>query len=69
MIGNRIVAQSSIFILGVSAIWPHKMEQIIVEKRCKTEIRSQLANVYGITEEMLFSDFPGYAVARLRQEL
>ncbi len=63
VIGNRIVAQSSVFVLGVSAILPHQMEQIIVEKGCKTEIRSQLANVYGITEEMLFSDFPGYAVA------
>ena len=63
VIGNRIVAQSSVFLLGVSAIGPNKIDQIIVEKRCKTVIRSQLASVYGITEEMLFSDFPGYAVA------
>ena len=26
-------------------------------------ILSQLANMYGITEEMLFLDFPGYAEA------
>lgn len=63
VIGNRIVAQSSIFLLGVTAIGQDKLEKVIVKTESKTKIRAQLANVYGITEELLFLDFPGYAMA------
>ena len=61
MVGSRIVAQSSVFIMGVSAIESNKIEKVIVQKESKRVILSQLANMYGITEEMLFLDFPGYA--------
>ena len=63
VVGSRIVAQSSVFIMGVSAIESNKIEKVIVQKESKRVILSQLANMYGITEEMLFLDFPGYAEA------
>lgn len=63
VVGSRIVAQSSVFVLGIPLIGPDKLEQVIVQRESKREILSQLENVYGITEETLYLDFPGYAVA------
>ena len=62
-LSNRIVAQSSVFVLGISRIGLHKMEKFIVKARSKVDILTQLETVCGINEEMLFPDFPGYAVA------
>ena len=61
--GNRIVAQSSVFVFGVPAVASHRMERFTVQADNKRDILTQLDVVYGINEEMLFSDFPGYAVA------
>ena len=61
--GNRIVAQSSVFVFGVPAVASDKMERFIVQADSQHDILTQLDAVYGINEEMLFSDFPGYAVA------
>ena len=61
--GNRIVAQSSVFVFGVPAVAPHRMRRFIIRADSKRAILTQLKTVYGINEEMLFSDFPGYAVA------
>ena len=62
-LGNRIVAQSSVFVLGVPAVASDMMGKFIVRAGSKNEILGQLESVYGISEEMLFSDFPGFAVA------
>ena len=62
-LGNRIVAQSSVFVLGVPEIAQDKWKKIIVRKGSKRNILTQLETMYGINEEELFADFPGYAVA------
>ncbi|MCY3899906.1 MAG: tetratricopeptide repeat protein [Caldilineaceae bacterium] len=61
--GNRIVAQSSIFVFGVPAIASQRMERFIIRADSKRDILTKLETMYGINEEMLFSDFPGFAVA------
>jgi hypothetical protein len=61
--GNRIVAQSSVLVFGAPVLPSEKMEKIFVPPAVKGEILVQLEAVYGIKEEVLFSDFPGYAVA------
>lgn len=61
--GNRIVTQSSVFVLGVPTVSSDKMERFIIRAESKNDILIQLATRYDINEEMLFPDFPGYAVA------
>ena len=61
--GNRIVAQCSVFVFGVPTIAPNEMERFTVQADSKRDILTQLDAVYGINEEVLFSDFPGFAVA------
>ena len=61
--GNRIVTQSSVFVLGVPTVASDKMERFTIEAESKNDILKQLAAVYDIKEDLLFSDFPGYAVA------
>ena len=61
--GNRMVAQSSIFVLGAPAVALDKMGKITVRAESKNNILAQLESMYGISEEMLFSDFPGFAVS------
>ncbi len=60
---NRMAAQSSVFVLGVPEIAQDKWKKIIVRKGSKSDILTQLETIYGINEEKLFADFPGYAVA------
>lgn len=60
---NRIIAQSSVFVLGDSKIESHEMTKLTIRSVCKPEILKQLETMYGINEEMLNPDFPGYAVA------
>ena len=63
-LGNRIVAQSSVFVFGVAEVGePAKMGKFIVQVESKIGILSQLESLYGINEEMLYPDFPGFAVA------
>ncbi len=62
-IGNRIVAQGSIFVFGVPRIYPTKMKQLIVQADKKDNILKELETLYGINEEELFADFSGYAIA------
>ena len=61
--GNRIVAQSSVLVFGVPTVASDKMDKFTIRADSKRDILTQLDVVYGINEEILFSDFPGYAVA------
>ena len=61
--GNRVVAQSSIFVFGVPTVASDKVVRLVIQAESKKDILLQLATAYGISEEMLFPDFPGYAVA------
>ena len=62
-LGNRIVAQGSIFIFGVPTIDSAGMKRLVIRANSKSDILNELETVYGISEEALFSDFSGYAVA------
>ena len=62
-IGNRIVAQGSIFVFGIPRIYPAQMKQLIVQADSKDNILKELETLYGINEEELFADFSGYATA------
>lgn len=61
--GNRIVAQGSVFLFGVPIVESSSMEKLVIEAKNKPDIRRELETTYGISEESLFSDFSGYAVA------
>ena len=62
-LGNRIVAQSSVFVFGVPAIASDRMKRFFIQAENKSNILNQLETVYGINEEILFPDFPGFAVS------
>ena len=56
---NRIIAQQSVFLLGAVEIRPDV--ECIVGIGSKEQLRESLKQGYGITEEMLFPDFDGFA--------
>ena len=56
---NRITAQQSIFLFGVLEINPEL--KCFIDKNSKERIRESLERIYGITEDMLFPDFDGFA--------
>ena len=59
---NRIIAQQSIFLFGRYEFAPD--DKCVIEGSSKKEILTELEQVSGITEAMLFPDFDGFA--RLR---
>lgn len=61
--GNRIVAQGSVFVLGVPTVSSHKMERFAIQADYKRDMLRQLETAHGVNEETLYSDFSGYAVA------
>ncbi len=56
---NRITAQQSIFLFGVLEINPEL--KCFIDRNSKERIRESLERIYGITEDMLFPDFDGFA--------
>ena len=56
---NRITSQQSIFLFGVLEIEPE--QKCFIEEKSKQKIRESLKRIYGITEDMLFPDFDGFA--------
>ena len=56
---NRIGAQQSIFLFGALEIDPN--EECIIDGNNKEKIRESLQRIYGISEDMLFPDFDGFA--------
>lgn len=61
---NRIIAQQSIFLFGDYEFYADG--ECIIAKKNKKSILTELEQVSGITEAMLFPDFDGFA--RLRRE-
>ena len=59
---NRIIAQQSIFLFGVLDINPDA--ECIIDESSKEKIQKSLKRIYGITEDMLFPDFDGFARQR-----
>ena len=62
-LGNRIVAQSSFFVFGAPVIPANRLTKLVVQADSKRNILAQLETTFGINEEALVPDFPGYAVA------
>ena len=60
---NRIVAQSSIFLFGPSRISANLYEKKIIDAQSKKHIMAYLRDKFSITEQRLFSDFAGFAMA------
>ncbi|MCY4552306.1 MAG: tetratricopeptide repeat protein [Candidatus Poribacteria bacterium] len=58
---ERIIAQQSIFLFGVLEIEINPDEECIIDRNSKKNIRESLKRIYGITEDMLFPDFDGFA--------
>ena len=58
---ERIIAQQSIFLFGVLEIEINPDEECIIDQNSKENIRESLRRIYGITEDMLFPDFDGFA--------
>ena len=63
-LNNRIIAQQSIFLFGHFQF--EADEECIIQEDSKQDILTELQEVAGITEAMLFPDFDGFA--RLRSE-
>ena len=59
---NRIIAQQSIFLFGVPEIEINPDEECLIDAESKEAIRESLKQIYGITEDMLFPDFGGFAM-------
>ena len=62
-IGDRITAQSSVFVFGNAEFAPNQMKRLVIQANCKRDILLQLESLYDILEENLYPDFPGYASA------
>ena len=58
---ERIIAQQSIFLFGVLEIEINPDEECIIDGDSKEKIRESLKRIHGITEDMLFPDFDGFA--------
>ena len=58
---ERIIAQQSIFLFGVLEIGINPDEECLIDRNSKKNIRESLRRIYGITEDMLFPDFDGFA--------
>ena len=62
-LSTRIVAQQSVFVFGTGTIDAIHYESIQIDRDSKETIREVLQERFGITEQHLFSDFPGFALS------
>ena len=62
-LSTRIVAQQSVFVFGTGTIDDTYYESIEIDGGSKGTIREALQERFGLTEQHLFSDFPGFALS------
>ena len=62
-LSTRIVTQQSVFVFGTGTIDETHYESIEIDGNSKGKIREELQGRFGITEQHLFSDFPGFALS------
>lgn len=60
-LNERITAQHSLFIFGLSPSEKLKSEELIIESASKEQILQELEELHDICEESLFPDFVGFA--------
>ena len=63
-LGNRIIAQQSLFIFGKRRLNNDDYTSIIIDKDKKEQIKEDLRDWFGISEETLFNDFTGFALSK-----
>ena len=61
--GQRALAQKSVFVFGSPGIGPEKLLKFVIRAENKSATVHHLETVCGISEEELFPDFSGFAVA------
>ncbi len=62
-LSTRIVTQQSVFVFGTGTIDATHYESTQIDGDSKGKIREVLQERFGITEQHLFSDFPGFALS------
>ena len=62
-LSTRIVTQQSVFVFGTGTIDATHYESTQIARGSKGKIREVLQERFGITEQHLFSDFPGFALS------
>jgi len=62
-LGNRIIAQQSVFVFGQGKIGERDYEAIEIEGNSKKGIFDELEKKFGIKEQYLFSDFTGFSLS------
>ena len=60
-LNNRIVAQQSVFVFGEGRIDKSYYEEIKIDAAYKKDILETLEKSFGINEQELFNDLPGFA--------
>ena len=62
-INHRLSAQKGVFILGKAVINPADIQcwEVIISKEHKEAIHYELSNHFGLDEDSLFNDLPGFA--------
>ena len=63
---SRMLAQQSIFLFGGAEI--ESAAECLIFKNSKQDVRNSLKKLAGITEEILFPDFDGFASQRAQNE-
>ncbi|MCY3595441.1 MAG: FRG domain-containing protein [Bacteroidetes bacterium] len=62
-IPGRTFLQQSVFVIGVPFVAPFRLSKCVIAKRAKEELLKELRHDYGIREENLFADLPGFSQA------
>ena len=61
--GERVIAQRSVFVFGKGTIEEGDYKEVCILSSAKESILDALRKKFGITEESLFGDFTGFALA------
>ena len=62
-LSGRPASQESVFVLGVPFLWPSLLRRVVIDKKVKTILLDELRAEHGISEDILFADFTGFAHA------
>ena len=61
-LGNRVVAQQSVFMFGQTAMQEENYDSIIIDGQSKDKIKEELKRSFSVSEGVLFNDLAGFAM-------
>lgn len=63
-LNNRIISQQSVFVFGDNVLYEfiEYHHNVLIDKGSKRDILESLKNSFGVKEENLFNDLPGFAL-------